>query len=77
MPTISVTAEVDVDLDDFDDLDLIEELENRGVAVPTSEKELAVEAANYFNAGKKDLGYEAVHRLLEEMTGILITGAIV
>ena len=30
MPTVYTEVEVDVDLDDFDDYDLIEELERRG-----------------------------------------------
>jgi hypothetical protein len=30
MPTVYTEVQVDVDLDDFDDEDLIEELENRG-----------------------------------------------
>lgn len=33
MPTVYTEVEVDVDLDDFDDEDLIEELERRGLGL--------------------------------------------
>ena len=35
MPTVYTEVEVDVDLDDFDDDDLIEEMERRGLALNT------------------------------------------
>jgi len=36
MPTVSTYVDVDVDLEDFDDRDLLDELERRGLGADTS-----------------------------------------
>lgn len=38
MPTVYTEVEVDVDLDDFDDDDLIEELERRGKSLEVNDR---------------------------------------
>lgn len=61
MPTIYTEVEVDVSLEDFDDLDLIEELERRGQGLEvssTSSTELVTDIWQ-----KRRLGQDYQHEL--------------
>lgn len=69
MPTLEQTVYVDVDLDDFDDQDLIEELEARGYYV--SEMEHDIIAIEYdWNRGAKKDALILLERKFPELRGI-------
>lgn len=73
MPTYSQTVYVDVDLDDFDDEDLAEELESRGymVSEKNAEPELdIVSIEQYWNRGDKKEALLLLERKFPELIGI-------
>lgn len=73
MPTYSKTVYVDVDLDDFDDEDLAEELESRGymVSEKNAEPELdIVSIEQYWNRGDKKEALVLLERKFPELIGI-------
>jgi hypothetical protein len=69
MATIYTEVEVDVDLDDFDTVDLIDELERRDVAMAMQNKQLIQQIYEARQLGKDyqklldDLIYETIGRL--------------
>lgn len=71
MPTYSQTVYVDVDLDDFDDEDLAEELESRGYMVSEKNAELdIVSIEQYWNRGDKKEALFLLERKFPELIGI-------
>lgn len=70
MPTTyrDVTVEVDIDLDDFDDEDLIEELEARGYQV--SREPEVISAEHYWNQGNHKEALIMLERQFPEMIGL-------
>jgi len=73
MPTIYKEVEVDVDLDDFDDDDLIEEVERRRLGVdvsPENAKEL-VESIYHLRRRGKDYEQE-LDQLIYAVTGRVV-----
>ena len=73
MPTYSRTVYVDIDLDDFDDEDLAEELESRGymVSEKNAEPELdIVSIEQYWNRGDKKEALILLERKFPELIGI-------
>lgn len=73
MPTYSQTVYVDVDLDDFEDEDLAEELQSRGYTVSekNAEPELdIVDVEQYWNRGDKKEALILLERKFPELIGI-------
>jgi hypothetical protein len=71
MPTVYTEVEVDVSLADFDDEDLIEELENRGLGSEVADNSTASELIHEIYA-KRRLGkdYESeLDQLIYQVTG--------
>lgn len=69
MPTLCTEVQVDVDLTDFDTDDLLEELEQREVAVPMHNKQLILQIYQARQLGRDyqklldQLIYEAIGRI--------------
>lgn len=73
MPTVYTEVEVDVDLADFDDLDLIDEVERRGLGVEFSDGTASELVEIIYQ--KRRLGHEFDHeldQLLYHVTGKVI-----
>lgn len=68
MPTFEETVYVDVDLDDFEDSDLIEELQSRGYHV--SEEREIVSIEQYWNQGNHKEALILLERKFPELIGI-------
>ena len=73
MPTVYTEVEVDVDLDDFDDDDLIEELERRGKGLEIADK-TGTELVESIHQ-KRRLGKNFDHEL--DQLIYIVTGKIV
>ena len=73
MPTFEQTVYVDVDLDDFDDEDLAEELQSRGYMVSEKNAELELDTVSveqYWNRGDKKEALILLERKFPELIGI-------
>lgn len=73
MPTVcrDVTVEVDIDLADFDDSELIEEMEYRGYYVTEhSEEPEIISIKNYWNQGNRKEALILLERKFPELIGI-------
>lgn len=73
MPTFSQTVYVDVDLGDFEDEDLAEELQSRGYMVSEKNAELEVDIVSieqYWNRGDKKEALILLERKFPELIGI-------
>lgn len=73
MPTYSQTVYVDVELEDFDDEDLAEELQSRGYMVSEKNAELEVDIVSieqYWNRGDKKEALILLERKFPELIGI-------
>ena len=69
MPTFEQTVYVDVDLDDFDDEDLCEELESRGFYVSVEQPEI-ISIEEYWNQGNRKEALILLERKFPELIGI-------
>jgi hypothetical protein len=69
MPTFEQTVYVDVDLDDFDEEDLIKELEDRGFYVGKEEPDIT-SVEQYWNRGDKKEALILLERKFPELRGI-------
>ena len=71
MPTFEQTVYVDVDLDDFDEEDLIKELEDRGFYVGKEEPEPEITSVEqYWNQGNRKEALILLERKFPELIGI-------
>ena len=71
MPTYSQTVYVDVELGDFEDEDLAEELQSRGYMVSEKNAELdIVSIEQYWNRGDKKEALILLERKFPELIGI-------
>lgn len=73
MPTYSQTVYVDVELGDFEDEDLAEELQSRGYMVSEKNAELEVDIISieqYWNRGDKKEALILLERKFPELIGI-------
>ena len=70
MPTFEQTVYVDVDLDDFDDEDLVEELQSRGFYVGVNEQFDILAIENCWNRGDKKEALILLERKFRELRGI-------
>jgi hypothetical protein len=74
MPTVYTEVEVDVDLDSFDDADIIDEMERRGlgsnVSFPSA-KELVFKIYEKRRLGRQDY-QEELDQLIYQVTGRVI-----
>lgn len=73
MATYSKTVYVDVDLDDFEDEDLSEELQSRGYMVSEKNAELELDIVSieqYWNRGDKKEALVLLERKFPELIGI-------
>ena len=70
MPSVYKEVEVDVDLDDFDDEDLIDELERRGLGAEVNESTASelINAIWHKRRMKQDYEHE-LDQLLYQVTG--------
>jgi hypothetical protein len=69
MPTLEQTVYVDVDLDDFDEEDLIKELEDRGFYVGVEGHDI-IAIENTWNRGDKKEALVLLERKFPELIGI-------
>lgn len=73
MPTYSQTVYVDVELDDFEDEDLAEELQSRGYMISEKNAELEVDIVSIeqcWNRGDKKEALVLLERKFPELIGI-------
>ena len=71
MATIEQTVYVDVDLDDFDEEDLIKELEDRGFYVGKEEPEPEITSVEqYWNQGNRKEAMVLLERKFPQLIGI-------
>ena len=71
MPTFEQTVYVDVDLDDFDEEDLIKELEDRGFYVGKEEPEPEITSVEqYWNQGNRKEAMVLLERKFPQLIGI-------
>ena len=70
MPTFEQTVYVDVDLDDFDEEDLIEEIESRGFYVISEQQHDIIAIENTWNRGDKKEALVLLERKFPELIGI-------
>ena len=71
MPTLEQTVYVDVDLDDFDEEDLIKELEDRGFYVGKEEPEPEITSVEqYWNQGNRKEAMVLLERKFPQLIGI-------
>lgn len=73
MPTYSQTVYVDVDLDDFEDEDLAEELQSRGYMVSEKNAQLELDIVSieqYWNQGNHKEALILLERKFPELIGI-------
>jgi hypothetical protein len=76
MPTVFREVEVDVDLDDFEDDDLIDELESRGYTVAKNEDDNAdsnpslLNAIDWFKRGDVSEALIYLERAVPELYGL-------
>ena len=66
MPYVTITTDVDVDLDEIDTEDLIEELESRGSPVPFDGRELIQKAWAADRNGNRELAYALMREFVYE-----------
>lgn len=71
---VTVTAHVEVGLDEFSDNDLVNEVEKRGLYAESDHVELAFKAALEFNLGKTQMALTTTRELIESITGQQIFG---
>ena len=69
MPTFEQTVYVDVDLDDFDEEDLIKELEDRGFYVGKEEPDIT-SIEQYWNQGNRKEAMVLLERKFPQLIGI-------
>ena len=70
MPTFEQTVYVDVDLDDFDEEDLIKELEDRGFYVISEQQHDIISVEYHWNRGDKKEALVLLERKFPELIGI-------
>jgi len=70
--TVSISAWVDVDLDEIDTDDLIEELKSRNKGVPEGNIEDVTEMFYAFKLGKTDLAMELAKKIACDHTGRIL-----
>jgi hypothetical protein len=70
MPTFEQTVYVDVDLDNFDDQELIEEVEARGFYVSDGDHNDIIAIEYHWNRGDKKEALVLLERKFRELRGI-------
>lgn len=73
MPTVETTVYVDIDLKDFDDEDLAEELQSRGYMVSEKNAEPEIDIVSieqYWNQGNHKEALILLERKFPELIGI-------
>jgi len=70
--TISMTVDVDVDLEDIDTEDLIDELKSRNVATPEGNVEDVTEMFYAFKLGKTERAMELAKKIAQDHTGRIL-----
>jgi hypothetical protein len=78
MKTLSTWVEVEIDLDEFEDEDLIDELESRGYAVSdtpleANTEEFCIAAVDAFTVSDKRKLFQELKRFVEANSGRIVT----
>jgi hypothetical protein len=67
-----ITTDVEVDLGDFDDDDIAEEYETRGLGGESSVRDLIEEMFYAFKLGKQDRAVELAREIAQNATGKIL-----
>ena len=70
MPSVSQYVEVDINLDDFDDQELIEEVEARGFYVSENDQHDIISIEYHWNRGNKKEALILLERKFPELLNI-------